>query len=176
MHTDGIQISDLNTQIVPCEFNQGLWNCSWGTLLSWSEKLLIYLLWLWKGRKQGFFSLALWKDLLIYSYMEDSWETKNQLWTDSNSDSQFLFLNFIFKSAISLITYWEASEWNEDFEYFQSTFKDFPFLSFTFLGERKDSVDAMWRCPHGLAYFRDHWDYNTVIDSCIWIAVSFVSS
>lgn len=61
----------------------------------------------------GFFSLVLWKDLLIYSYMEDSWESKNWLWTDSNSASQFLFLSFICKSAVSLITYWGVSEWNE---------------------------------------------------------------
>lgn len=177
MHTDGNHISDLNTQIVPCEFNQGLWSCRWGALLSWSEKLLLYLLWLWKWRKQGF-SLVLWKDLLIYSYVEDSWESKNWLWTDSSSTSRFLFLNFICKSAISVITYWGTSEWYEYFQYFQSTFKDFShfFLSLC-LGKRRISVDAMWRCPHGLAYSRqDHWDYNTGNYSCFLYDVSFTSS
>lgn len=153
MHTDGNQISVLNTQIVPCEFNQGLWSCRWGALLSWSEKLLIYLLWLWKWRKL-FFSLVLWKDLLIYSYMKDSWESKNWLWTDSNSATQFLFLNFIYKNDISLITYWGASEWIEYFQYFRSTFKDFLFLSFTFLRGRKNFCGCYVKVPTWACIFQ----------------------
>lgn len=104
--------------------------------------------------------------------------SKNRLRNDSNSNPNFLFLNCIYKSDTSLITYWGASEWNEYFQYFQSTFKvHFSFLSFSpSLWKGKVCVHTEWRCPRGLVCsIEDHWGYNTVIDSCFLIAVSLLA-
>lgn len=112
------------------------------------------------------FSLVLWKDLLIYSYVEDTLvrKKKKMLWTESNSTSHYLCFWMLPPRAVQVIS---LTEEQGNGMSTSRTFKvNFPFLSLSSSPwKEKNFVCTLHKDAHIILCIPG---YSTVVDSCFY--------